>query len=49
MWFPCLQVYFVPDDTTALIAAQAVAVLVLTGAGAASYGGSLVLATLQEE
>lgn len=41
-------VYFVPDDTTALLAAQAVGAVTLAGAGLASLVGASILADFQK-
>lgn len=41
-------VYAVPDDSTALLAAQAVGAAVLAGAGGAAFVGSSLLASFQK-
>ncbi len=41
-------VYFTPDDTSLLIALQAIAAFVCVSGGAAAYGGASLLSTLQK-
>jgi hypothetical protein len=41
-------VYFTPDDSTALVALQAIGALVCVAGGAAAYGGASLLSSLQK-